>query len=679
MAGISACFCSAQDAERFEGLEVALLSTVDDSAKVRLLLELADRLDNTEPEKALAYTLQGLSLCERHHWDAQLAEFQLEVIFLYRRPLVNYPKAIAQAQALMETSHTLHSDRYRAEALAEFGIIFKEMNDFSKAIEHLDSSLRICRRIHYATGVGDCLRFLAHSHLSLNDTTAARTCFEQNVKEMLAYGDSTQLCNAIIDLAGFHLSRSGPETALTHLSRAIRIAQLRSRPETITSHGEVGRVQFHAIEAMIGLQLARADRAGARHYADSLLLRAREWDDDGQLLRAYRISGQALELNGRTLLAIERYDSSLMLAVDLNNRHEEALCLERLFQAYESVGDQANALRSIRRLMILKDSLQAAEKDVEATRIISRMDLAQRTLADSLAHAHELTLKNAEVRKQKLVRNGFVGGFALVALFAAVFLFQRNRIGTEKKRSDELLLNILPAEVAEELKENGSAKAREFERATILFTDFKGFTSISEQLTPAELVDELNTCFMVFDRIVTQRGIEKIKTIGDAYMAVGGLPDPRTSTAADVVHAALEMQDFMTARKAERDAQGLPAFQMRAGIHTGPVVAGIVGVKKFAYDIWGDTVNTASRLESSGEVGRVNISEATYRLVVGCQLPVVGQDHSSQTTVNGQPTTDNRQLTTDNRQPFRFTPRGTIPAKGKGELSMYFVDRVPTG
>ena len=165
------------------------------------------------------------------------------------------------------------------------------------------------------------------------------------------------------------------------------------------------------------------------------------------------------------------------------------------------------------------------------------------------------------------------------------------------RRSDELLLNILPAEVAEELKAKGHADAKHFDTVTILFTDFKGFTEASEKLTPQELVEELNTCFKAFDHIITARGIEKIKTIGDAYMCAGGLPDPKTSSPADVVHAALEMQTFMTSRKAERDAQGKPAFEMRVGIHTGPVVAGIVGVKKFQYDIWGDTVNTASRME----------------------------------------------------------------------------------
>lgn len=180
------------------------------------------------------------------------------------------------------------------------------------------------------------------------------------------------------------------------------------------------------------------------------------------------------------------------------------------------------------------------------------------------------------------------------------------------------------------------------DQVTVLFTDFKGFTALSEQVTPKELVADLHACFSQFDRICQKQNIEKIKTIGDAYMAAGGLPSPNSTHAQDVVKAAMEMARVVDEGKAKKISAGLPYFEIRIGIHTGPVVAGIVGVKKFQYDIWGDTVNTASRMESSGKVGKVNISRATYELL------------KDDTTL-------------------AFESRGKIEAKGKGKIDMYFV------
>jgi class 3 adenylate cyclase/ligand-binding sensor domain-containing protein len=214
----------------------------------------------------------------------------------------------------------------------------------------------------------------------------------------------------------------------------------------------------------------------------------------------------------------------------------------------------------------------------------------------------------------------------------------------QKERSEELLLNILPAEVAEELKLNGKSPARSFDEVTVLFTDIKGFTAISEQLTATELVDEINIFFQAFDEITSKYKIEKIKTIGDAYLAAGGLHLPRITKPNDVVLAALAMQKFVKERREYNQQRGVIGFEMRCGIHTGPVVAGIVGIKKFQYDIWGDTVNTAARMESSGETDKVNISENTFRLIA--------EDPK-----------------------FIFFDRGKIEAKNKGAIQMYFVEQ----
>jgi len=338
-------------------------------------------------------------------------------------------------------------------------------------------------------------------------------------------------------------------------------------------------------------------------------------------------------------------------------------------ELHKRTGRVEEAIASLERRInaMARNDLLMARQNARNAAAATAYEQRERTTA--LEQERERLRADQRLTDERVRRNIFLFSGLGLLVFGVVVYRQRGRIKKEHERSEELLLNILPEEVAEELKVKGEAEARSFDQVTVLFTDFKGFTAMSEKVTPKQLVRDLHECFSAFDRICAKHGIEKIKTIGDAYMAAGGLPTPNSTHAMNAINAALEMRDFIAEGKARKVAGGLPYFEIRIGIHTGPVVAGIVGVKKFAYDIWGDTVNIASRMESSGEVGQVNISEATYALVKDAIIDENGVASTHRVDQNRIGT-----ATVPSQRPeFIFTPRGKVQAKGKGEMEMYFV------
>ncbi|TAE19331.1 MAG: hypothetical protein EAY72_00285, partial [Bacteroidetes bacterium] len=260
-----------------------------------------------------------------------------------------------------------------------------------------------------------------------------------------------------------------------------------------------------------------------------------------------------------------------------------------------------------------------------------------------------------KAKKQAQKERNYAISIGILALLLGIFaLYQMNVARKQKKiadaekktadiergKSEKLLLNILPAEVAHELKEKGITEVKHFDNASILFADVKGFSALAAKVTPQELIKELDATFTKMDEISMQYGLERIKTIGDCYMAVAGIPEVNASNPVDITLAALGIQKWMND---ERKARGGNFWQVRLGTHTGELVAGVIGKTKFAYDVWGSAVNLASRMESGGEVGKVNTTEFTKNVT---------------------------------KDFFEFTFRGELEAKNIGIVNAYFVDRI---
>lgn len=539
--------------------------------------------------------------------------------------------AIDKYEEALSLAKTLGNTLISQGVMNNLAGLYAQSGDIAKAVELFTDLLRIAEKQQDSTQMGNLLSNIGACHNMMGEQEQARPYF----RKAAAIFERTRSGN--LPRPYFNLSSTfagvDADSALYYNNQALAAA---------ASIGD-GVMLMGAYQQRSNILMT----AGLPDSAMAYLIKAMDVAKSVKnLAMELTVKGTMARLQfeqGNIAQAIALEEEVISRSRELRNVELEKVAARNLVKYYKKAGRPDKALEMLELEILLTDSLEREQNQREMIRQEYKYGYEKQALSDSLAFAAETAIQQKEVQKQKLMRNGFMGGFVLVALFAGVFFAQRNRISKARKRSDELLLNILPEEVAEELKDTGGALAKHFNTATILFTDFKGFTQLSELLTPEELVNELNTCFKVFDDIMGKYRIEKIKTIGDAYMAAGGLPDPQQGSTADVVRAALEMQHFIKQYKLERESAGKPFFEMRVGIHTGPVVAGIVGVKKFQYDIWGDTVNTASRMESAGEVGKVNISQLTYELLK--------EDDG-----------------------FAFESRGKIVVKGKGYMDMWFIE-----
>lgn len=386
------------------------------------------------------------------------------------------------------------------------------------------------------------------------------------------------------------------------------------------------------------------------YFNNGLQIQKRMNDLEG-LADGYNDLGTTYSQLGNPEMAFEYLRLGLNVAKATGLKDDIRYAYASLAANYDSIGDYRKALHFYRLEVSLSDSLFLDE-------VTRRTDLLKMVTENERQELEINELKKAEEEQkaQNKMRNLLtllslsIGGALLAFLYWRSFIrkkqakelaYKNRQIHREKQRSEELLLNILPQSIAEEMMAYGKAQPKELEHVTVMFTDFVGFSKYSAGRKPREIVHDLQVCFEAFDNIIGKHGLEKIKTIGDAYMCAGGLPEPREGHEIDVVKAALEIQDFMEEWIVSQQRIGEPYFQARVGIHSGPVVAGVVGLVKFTYDIWGNTVNVASRMESSGEPGRVNISEDTYKMV---------------------------------KPYFICRQRGKIKAKSMGEVKMYFVD-----
>lgn len=372
-------------------------------------------------------------------------------------------------------------------------------------------------------------------------------------------------------------------------------------------------------------------------------------------ISAFELAAKSAELNGYKTGLMAAYKKLAEEYAHLNNSKTSLMYYEKYSDLEENkielrAQKLSESLVETQKHVEQKDN-QISTLEVEKTETLNLLDSVSKEKLVAQLENERMQVVLADERNK---RNVLLGGVIVIALVLGflLFAFFQNKKSTsrlaaknvlieiERSKSDELLLNILPKPVANELKEHGKTTPQHFEEVTVLFTDIQSFTKISEKLSPIELVNEIDFCFRGFDRIISKYDIEKIKTIGDAYMCASGLPVANGHHCNEILDAALEIRDFVKKLAEKRRKENRPSFEMRIGVHTGPLVAGVVGSTKFVYDVWGDTVNTAARMEQNGEAGKVNVSAEVHKRA---------------------------------KDDFEFTYRGKLEAKNKGALDMYFL------
>lgn len=649
-----------------------------DSNGAKAYIGLAGEFLFEDPQLAEKYCNQSLRIARDAKWNNGIGEALGWLAYLMEQRGKPDSALVYYSQAL-ELSRLTDSPKGEGVILNNMAAIYKDKGQIEKALEMYDQSIALKSRTHDAHGLAATYNNIGLIYQHHGQIDEALRYYNMSLHLDDSIGNAEGVGVSYLNLATVYEDQGEYAVAIQYADSALAIA--------VKNRDVYGQGYAHVIMGNLYKAMNRRDDA-LEHYRKSFDLRASIddqqgmayslkyigilYNDEDSIAMASSCLMQSLSLftalddswgmaqtqyllgtifyaNGELDSARLMGELSLMNAQLLGYPKDIRDAAKLLTDVYRDLGNYKVALEMSDLYMTMSDSVQNDE-----TRKIALLNKFQSDYDKKAAVLEAQTA--AQVNEQRIQRNAFIGGFILVLLLA-LLLYNRYRIRTannkelnrknaiissEKERSDRLLLNILPQYVANELKETGSAKAMSHESATVMFTDFVDFTKTAEALSPEELVSEINFCFSEFDKILGNYRIEKVKTIGDAYMCAGGIPQGYNGHASEVVKAALDIRNFMQELSTERTRAGKNCFQIRIGIATGPVVAGVVGLKKFAYDIWGDTVNIAARVESAGVAGKVNISESTYQQVMN---------------------------------EFTCEFRGEIEAKNKGKVRMYFVER----
>ncbi len=582
-------------------------------------------------------------------------------------------ESLKYCEKAMELSTELEYIKGKAYSLKQIGMANYYKGNYLEVFDYWTQSLENFEIIKDSIGISNMLNNLGTIYYSQGSNVEAIDYYLKSLRIAEKLKHPLRITTALVNVASVYGdSPQDWDKALNYYEQALPYLNILNNVGiSKTYYLGVGEIEYAKENYQVALKYFEEGFQVTKNtlfFSENLLLLGKTKFKLGEVEEAISLLNQAysyaseenqslnkvkslIELgiiyqNNNFKQAISAYREAESLAKELDLSYELAEIYDGISKTYINKGDFKNGYQYQTKYLAQKDSLFNLETNDKVRGLQFGFDLQKKEDQIGLLEK-ESEIQQLKEKRQKVII--YATGVALVLIFLlAISLFRRYKfvketnliIEEEKDRSEKLLHNILPKETALELKENGNVQAKKFDSVTVLFTDFKGFTHFAKDLSPEALVNSVDYYFSKFDKIMKKYGMEKIKTIGDAYMCAGGLPFVTDDHAIKMVLAAFEIAEFIDDTKKSQD-KNITHFDIRIGINTGPVVAGVVGIHKFAYDIWGDTVNVASRMESLSKPGRINISENTYKLV---------KNH------------------------FRCKYRGEIEAKNRGFMKMYFVN-----
>lgn len=542
------------------------------------------------------------------------------------------PDSVYKYSTLLITNAKIIGDDEKTYAgYHQLGNGLRLQGDFKEALKAYFKSLNYANKITDNKGVAYTNIEIGNVYSLIGNTANADIYYNKGIDELRKEEDSKSFGSAIFNVGDEYIRIGNLEKAEILTKEAKLIFEKVDYPLGIAyCLGNLGRINAglgkdDLAEENLNTAIALLEELNAHNaIAEFLVSLSDVYSEKGDTDKAFEYASRSLEIS-------KKYGFKNYIA----NAYA------KLSELYEEIGYTAKSFQYYKDYITYRDSVRNLESISEMANLRTNFEISQKQT--------EVDLLSQQKKNQQNIVIGVL--VALFLLMLLVFgLYRRNNyirrtnliIEKEKNRSEHLLRNILPQGTVLELMETGKVQAKKFEEVSVLFTDFESFTQYSESLSPEELVKTVDFYFTKFDKIIEKHGLEKIKTIGDSYMCAAGVPFPMKDHAKKIMYAALEILDFV--EESKKDNQALAAqFEIRIGINSGSLIAGVVGSKKFAYDIWGDTVNMASRMESYSESGKINISENTYKLVKG---------------------------------DFSCKERGKIEVKNKGMVPMYFVENI---